>query len=95
MKSATSNIVIKPEVHGGRPHIEGTRISVRMIAIQYKQGHSAEEISDLYHQISLAQIYSALAYYHAHRRELDRDILAEEKAYNSLSGKHHISRKTG
>lgn len=47
-KKIESFIVRTPGVLGGRPHIKGTRISVRAIAGWYKQGMSPEEIADQY-----------------------------------------------
>ena len=32
--------------------------------------------------LSLAQIYAALAFYHANKQEIDADIAAEERAYD-------------
>jgi hypothetical protein len=32
--------------------------------------------------LSLAQIYAALAYYHANKADIDADIAAEEQAYD-------------
>jgi hypothetical protein len=37
-------------------------------------GHSALELQTSHPQLSLAQIYSALAYYHDHKAEFDREI---------------------
>jgi hypothetical protein len=33
--------------------------------------------------LSLAQVYAALAYYHANKPEVDADIAAEEQAYDA------------
>jgi uncharacterized protein (DUF433 family) len=71
-------LVSSPEVCGGRLRIDGTRITVNQIVVWYKQGYSAEEIADQYPQLSLAQVYTALAYYHANRREIDADLVAEK-----------------
>ncbi len=39
-------ITSHPGIHGGCPIIVGTGVTVRRIAIWYKQGYSAEEIAD-------------------------------------------------
>ena len=67
-----------PEIHGGCPIIAGTGVTVRRIAIWYKQSLSAEEIADRIGHLTLTQVYAALTYYHANRDEIDADIAAEE-----------------
>ncbi len=70
-------LVSSPEICGGRLRIEGTRITVNQIAVLYKQGYSPEEIADQYPHLTLAQVYAALAYYHANRQEIEADLAAE------------------
>lgn len=89
-----SLIVRTPRVLGGRPRIDGTRIAVRTVAILYKQGLSPEEIADQYPQLSLAQVYAALAYYHSTQAEIEEDIAAEQDEYEALAGAHDRSRKS-
>lgn len=89
-----SLIVRTPRVLGGRPRIDGTRIAVRTIAILYKQGFSPEEIADQYPQLSLAQVYAALTYYHATQAEIEADIAAEQEAYDRLAREHNPTRKS-
>ena len=67
-----------PDIHGGCPIIAGTGVTVRRIAIWYKQSLRAEEIADRIGHLTLAQVYAALTYYHANRDEIDADIAAEE-----------------
>ncbi len=76
-------IVSTPGYVGGRPRITGTSVSVRRIVIWYKLGYSPEEIS---HEIelSLAQIYAALTYYHANRNVIETELIAEEEEVNRL-----------
>ena len=71
-------IVRSPGVCGGRPRIAGTGVSVRRLAGWYKLGLSPEEIADEFGHLSLAQVYAALAYYHANRDEIEADLAAEE-----------------
>lgn len=71
-------LISSPEVCGGRLRIDSTRITVNQIVVWYKQGHSAEEIAEQYPQLSMAQVYTALAYYHANRGEIDADLMAEK-----------------
>lgn len=72
-------LVSSPTICGGRLRIEGTRITVNQIAIFYKQGHTPEEIADQYAHLSLAQVYTALAYYHTNKVEIEADLAAEKE----------------
>jgi uncharacterized protein (DUF433 family) len=73
-----------PGICGGRPRVAGTGVSVLRIAGWYKMGRSPEEIADQYGHLSWAQVYAALAFYHANRDEIDREIVAEEALYDRL-----------
>lgn len=77
-------LVSSPDVCDGRLRIEGTRITVNQIAVLYKQGYSPEEIADQYSHLSLAQVYTALAYYHANREEVEADLAAERQEADRL-----------
>src|ERR1035438_7952030 len=69
-----------PAIHGGRPKIAGTGLTVRRIVCWYKMGMTPEEIAIEYPHITLAQVHAALAYYHANREEIEADIAQEEVA---------------
>ncbi len=72
-------LVSSPDVCGGRLRIEGTRITVNQIVVLYKRGHNAEDIADEYPRLTLAQVYTALAHYHANREEIEADLEAESR----------------
>jgi uncharacterized protein (DUF433 family) len=74
-------IVRDPAVHGGRPIIAGAGVSVRAIAIDSNRGLTPEEIAGDRPHLSLAQVFAALACYHANKAEIDDDIEAEVRAY--------------
>jgi uncharacterized protein (DUF433 family) len=78
-----SLLVRSPDMCGGRLRIDGTRMTVNQMAVLYKEGSSPEEIADQYPHLSLAQVYTALAYYHANREEVEAD-LADERAEAEL-----------
>jgi uncharacterized protein (DUF433 family) len=69
-----------PRIRGGRPKIAGTGVTVMRIAGWYKMGRTPEEIATGYGHLSFAQVYAALAYYHANADEIEADI-AEEQAF--------------
>lgn len=86
-------IVQTPEVCGGRPRIAGTGVTVRRIAGWYNLGFSPEEIAKKYGHLSVAQVYAALAYYHANREEIDADLAAEDEEAERLEQEHYLGRK--
>ncbi|HET6572255.1 MAG TPA: DUF433 domain-containing protein [Fimbriiglobus sp.] len=58
----------------GVAKIVGTRSKVRHIVMDTMNGLSPEDIRVQYPHLSLAQIYAALAYYHDHKAEIDKEI---------------------
>jgi uncharacterized protein (DUF433 family) len=73
-KSLDQRIVQTPGVCGGKPRIDGHRITVQNVAIWHDRlGRSADEIASEY-DLELADVYAALAYYFAHREEIDASI---------------------
>ena len=79
-ESLDHRIVRTPDVCGGKPRIAGHRITVQNIAIWHDRlGWNADEIASEY-DLKLADIYAALAYYFAHREEIDQSI-REGKAF--------------
>jgi uncharacterized protein (DUF433 family) len=71
-------LVRSPDVCGGRLRINGTRVTVNQLVVWYKQGYTPEEITDQYPHLTLAQVYTALAYYHANREEIEVELAAEK-----------------
>lgn len=83
---ATHNhIECSPEVCGGKPCIAGHRIRVQDVAVWHEyQGLSADEIVARFPQLTLADVYCALAYYHDHREEIHRDMRHAEELVRTL-----------
>jgi uncharacterized protein (DUF433 family) len=75
-----AHIVSTPGIMGGEPRLRGRRIRVKDIVMWYEYcGRSADEIS-AHFGIGLAEVYVALAYYHAHGSAL-RARWAEQKQF--------------
>lgn len=76
--SATSgmpHIEITPGTCGGKPRIAGTRIRVQDLVVwSERMGLSADEIVSRYPELTLADVYAGLAYYHDHREAIDADM---------------------
>ena len=80
-----SHIEITPGTCGGKPRIAGHRIRVEDIVVWYERmGLSADEIVSRYPQLTLAEVYAALAYYHDHREEIDGQMEADEKLVEEM-----------
>jgi len=78
-RTSYPHIVKIDGVCGGQAIIEGTRIAVwHIVGYYYKVGMSVEDILAEWDYLNPAQLFSALAYYHDYRREID-----EVRAQNS------------
>jgi uncharacterized protein (DUF433 family) len=90
MPTATDiGTLITHSLEKGRPIITGTQTSVRRVVVLYKQGASAEEIARRLNHLSFAQVYAALAYYHANCDEIETDLLEEDAEYWKLAQSHN------
>ncbi len=86
MSVALDAMLVKTQgVCGGRLRIDGTRITVGRIAVLYRQGLTAEDISQTYPHLPIGGIYAALAYYHANRSEIDAMLAADDALYDELA----------
>ena len=87
-------IATNPAVRDGRPYIMGTTLTVADIAIlKNYQMLTPDEIADHY-EISLDQVYAALAYYYAHKAEIDQSIQDRRKLAEEMRAKRVGSRHT-
>lgn len=86
-------IVRSPEIRQGQPRIAGTGITVRRIAGWYKLGFGPEEMVRRIGHLSIAQVYAALAYYHANQEEIEAIIAAEEKTAATLEQQQRQQRQ--
>jgi uncharacterized protein (DUF433 family) len=78
------HIEITPGVAGGKPRIAGRRITVQNIAIWHEHmGKTPDEIGAEY-DLTLAEIYAALAYYFDHREAIEQSIKEDEAFVEAL-----------
>ncbi len=83
-QTLTEHIEITPGVAGGKPRIAGHRITVQNIVIWLERmGLSADEIAQEY-DLTLADVYAALAYYFDNREAIDRQIEEDEAFVEAL-----------
>ncbi|MCB0631562.1 MAG: DUF433 domain-containing protein [Lewinella sp.] len=80
-------IIVDPKVRGGKPCISGHRISVSDVVIWHE--YMAKDIDEiaLEYDLSVVDIYVALAYYYANQKEIDLSIQQSEKYASELKVK--------
>ena len=87
MKSLDDHIEITPGICSGKPRIAGHRITVAHIAIWHERlGKCADEIATEY-DLTLADVYAALAYYFDHRDEINQSIEDSKEFVKTLRQK--------
>ena len=85
-ETLNKHIEITPGISGGKPRIAGCRITVENIVIWHERlGRSADEIANDY-DVTLADVYAALAYYFDHQNEIDQSIEKSRVFVNALRG---------
>ncbi len=79
-ETLNQHIEITLGISSGKPRVAGHRITVENIVVWHERiGKSADEIATEY-DLTLADVYAALAYYFDHRTEIDQ-ALEERKAF--------------
>jgi uncharacterized protein (DUF433 family) len=73
-------IIRNPRIHGGEPVVRGTRVPVRTIVIAWSEYRNVPRVLAAYPRLTEEDVQEALAYYEAHRQELDKRIQAQLNA---------------
>lgn len=86
-------IATDPNVRSGRPFVMGTSVTVADIAIAKVYHRHEPDAIALSYDLTLPQVYAALAYYYAHKTEIDADIrerqiIAETMKENRVGSRH-------
>jgi uncharacterized protein (DUF433 family) len=82
MQTIASHIEITPGTCDGKARIAGHRIRVQDVVLWTEEGRSADEIVSDFPQLSLSDVYAALAFYHDHREEIDKDIRDDREFFD-------------
>jgi uncharacterized protein (DUF433 family) len=101
MATAAANsyphITRTPGVCGGKACIDGTRVRVMDIVVLHDRGMAPEAMLDHYDSrpLTLAEVYSALAYYHDHEDEIAASFEEDRKAEDDHERRkaEYLSRK--
>ena len=90
-KTAHPYIVRDKRISQGSPVIQGTRVRVLDIVLEYEYlGRSPDEIVAAHPQLTLAQVHDALSYYYEHREELDEEIRRRKAELEALRRKQTL-----
>jgi uncharacterized protein (DUF433 family) len=75
-------------VCGGRPRIDGHRITVEDVAIwRERLGMSPDEIVSAYPSLTLTDVHAALAYYYENRGAIDAAIAEGQRFVEEMKAK--------
>lgn len=78
------------EIHD-EPHIEGSRITVRDVYVRVEErGDDPERVADRYN-LDIADVYAALAYYHANPEAMARVESRHERAITEAKRRSSIT----
>jgi uncharacterized protein (DUF433 family) len=84
----TTVVGMTPHIHlddKGRAWLDDTNIKVIEVALDHlAYGWNAETIQENHPNLTLAQIYAALAWYYDHQVEMDAEIELQEKRIQAL-----------
>ena len=84
---AINMIAVNPDIRRGRAYILGTSVTVSDIAIaKLHHGLDGDGLADWY-GLTLPQVYAALAYYYAHKIEIDQQIQSQIRRSESMKEK--------
>lgn len=84
VRTLDRHIEVTAEVAGGKPRIAGRRITVQNIVVWHEyMGIGADQIAAEY-DLSLSEVYAALAYYFDHREEIQQQIDSDETFAEAL-----------
>lgn len=79
------NEYIMPVAYVQKQHdtyrITSTRVSLDSIVYAWQAGQSAETIAQSFQTLTLEQVYGAIAFYLAHREEIDRYLKQQHDDY--------------
>jgi uncharacterized protein (DUF433 family) len=74
----TVTLPLKMDEHGAI-RVSGTRVTLVTVIVRYHQGDSPESIHEGFDGLPLNDIYAVIAYYLAHRDELDAYLKRREE----------------
>jgi uncharacterized protein (DUF433 family) len=71
------------EQRGGGHYVTGSRVSLDSIVYAFLEGQTAESIAQAFPTLTLEQAYGAIAFYLAHRAEVDEHLERSRQEFES------------
>ena len=68
----------------GKIRVGNTRVLLELVIHAFQQGETAEGIIDIYPTLKLGDVYAVLAYYFAHRAEVDAYVRQADQAADRI-----------
>ena len=79
METIDRHLVTTPEVFGGKPRVRHRRITVQNIVVWHEHLRRTPDEICAEHDLTLAEVHAALAYYFDHQEEIDATIRASKE----------------
>lgn len=74
---------VRTDEHGVL-RVGNTRVMLDSVVAAFHQGHSPETICQQYPSLGLEEVYGAIAYYLAHRQEVDEYLRRQQSLWDEL-----------
>jgi uncharacterized protein (DUF433 family) len=85
------SVEVVEKTAGLQAMIKGTRVSVSIIVGYLRIGETPESlVENVLPHLTLAQVYDALSYYHAHQDEIDQEIAENTEEYGRAYLRAHL-----
>jgi len=88
------HVRVDPNVLGGSPHVDGSRVPVRRLWAFYRSGTSVEKILKRFPQLSPAAVFDALAFALDNAGVIEADLERERDILKRV-GRHMPARPNG
>lgn len=75
----------------GELYVAGTRVTLRSVIEDWKQGRAPEQVTEDYPSVPLAAVYGAIALYLERRAEFDQRFASNDAEYERLRAASHAA----
>lgn len=89
---AHPHVRIDPEMLGGSPYIEGSRVPVRRLWAWHQSGVAIETLMRRYPQLGPARVLDALAFAYDNQDEIEEDLARERELLGQPNSPSRASR---
>ncbi|MCS6899255.1 MAG: DUF433 domain-containing protein [Myxococcales bacterium] len=86
------HVRIDPEVLGGSPYVEGSRVPVRRLWAWHRSGVGIEALMRRYPQLGPARVLAALAFAYDNQEQIEEDLARERELLGQTVGPRRAER---